>query len=84
MTEQTPPPTSGKLSDRFKTMAIQGLVGVVSLTAAAVIPILAQRFLAPTEITPASTVPGSVPTEVQSQTSTELQRNQPHEEEDDD
>ncbi|MBD2462941.1 hypothetical protein H6G89_18030 [Oscillatoria sp. FACHB-1407] len=77
MTENnTPSPTSGKLSDKLKTLAIQGLLGTISLTAAAIIPILVQRFFTPpTSVVPASTVPGAAPVEIQSQTNPEPQLN---------
>ncbi|HEY9647937.1 MAG TPA: hypothetical protein V6C88_16295 [Chroococcidiopsis sp.] len=59
-------PTSDKLSAKLKTMAFQGVVGAVSLTAAAVIPLLVQRFLgSPTPSAPASIAPAAVQTEVQ-------------------
>lgn len=58
-------PTPDKLSTKLKTIAFQGFVGLVSLTAAAVIPILVQRFLgSSTPSAPASIAP-AVQTEIE-------------------
>lgn len=99
MTEnQTPSPTSGKLSDKVKTMAIQAILGTVSLTAAAAIPLLVQRFLAPpTSVAPAAAGSVAAPAEIQSQSTIETQseaqpgererdrdRDKPRKQEDDD
>lgn len=63
MAEDSSTSKSTKLNGKVKDLALKGIVGAVSLTATAAIPIMVQRALQP----PSPTVPASaVPAQVQS------------------